>query len=132
MSSVSQYLIFGPSGTLKRMPAQLFNSIEPKYSYEYSSESHKDEIHVAIFEEYEKEINASVTLTCIIEFTGKQNRIVIKKTGGRMGFRGSSLNDEKRSIDDEVIDFILDFSKRFGLTVQKEEEQEAEEQEEET
>src|SRR5699024_10530300 len=125
MSSVSQYLIFGPSGTFERMPAQLFNSIKPKYTYEYTSESNKDEINAAIFEEYEKEINASVPLSCIIEFTGNQNRIVIKKTGGRMWFRGSSLNDEKRSIDDEVIDFILDFSKRFGLTVQKEEEQEA-------
>lgn len=128
MSSVSKYLVFGPAGTLKRMPTQLFSSIEPKYSYKYASSANSDEVHVAIFEKYEKQINASVTLTCIIEFTGKQNRFVLKKTGGRMGFRGSSLDEEKRTIDDEVIDFILDFAKRFGLTVQQEQDQETEEE----
>jgi len=129
MATVSKYLVFGPADTLRRMPSQLFNSIEPKYLYKYESTSNSDEVHVAVYEEYEKQINSSVTLTCIIEFTGKQNRFELKKTGGRMGFRGSSLDEEKRTIDDEVTDFILDFSKRFGLTVQQEKEQEAEENE---
>ena len=111
------------------MPEKLFNDIEPKYLYKYQSTDNGDQVHVAVYEEYEKQINASVTLTCIIEFTGKQNRFELKKTGGRMGFRGSSLDEEKRTIDDEVIDFILDFSKRFGLTIQQEKEQIAEEDE---
>lgn len=126
MSTVSKYLVFGPADTLRRMPGQLFNTIEPKYLYEYKSSESKDEVHVAVYEEYEKQINSSVTLTCIIEYTGKQTRFELKKTGGRMGFRGSSLDEEKRTIDDEVTDFILDFSKRFGLTVQQEKEQEPE------
>lgn len=129
MATVSKYLVFGPADTLRRMPSQLFNSIEPKYLYKYESADTKDEVHVAVYEEYEKQINSSVTLTCIIEFTGKQNRFELKKTGGRMGFRGSSLDEEKRTIDDEVTDFILDFSKRFGLTVQQEKEQQAEDSE---
>ncbi|HKK45091.1 MAG TPA: hypothetical protein VJ964_06185 [Balneolaceae bacterium] len=127
MSTVSKYLVFGPADTLRRMPVQLFNEIEPKYLYKYESSDNKDEVYVAVYEEYEKQINASVTLTCIIEFTGKQNRFELKKTGGRMGFRGSSLDEEKRTIDDEVTDFILDFSKRLGLTVQQEKEKETEE-----
>ncbi|WP_445666575.1 hypothetical protein [Fodinibius sp. AD559] len=127
MATVSKYLVFGPADTLRRMPEQLFNDIEPKYLYKYQSTDNGDEVHVAVYEEYEKQINASVTLTCIIEFTGKQNRFELKKTGGRMGFRGSSLDEEKRTIDDEVIDFILDFGKRFGLTVQQEKEQQVEE-----
>ena len=127
MDSVSKYIIYGPGGTLKRMPGQLFDEIEPKYLYEYNSSEHDDTIHVAVYEEYEKQINARVTLTCIITFTGKKTRFEIKKTGGRMGFRGSSLDEEKRTIDDEVIDFILDFAKRFGLTIQKEKEEEPEE-----
>ncbi|HEX6981348.1 MAG TPA: hypothetical protein VF181_01175 [Balneolaceae bacterium] len=110
------------------MPSQLFNSIEPKYLYKYESSETPDEVHVAVYEEYEKQINASVTLTCIAEFTGKQSRFELKKTGGRMGFRGSSLDEEKRTIDDEVTDFILDFSKRFGLTIQEEKEQEESEE----
>ena len=95
--------------------------------YKYESSSSGDTVHVAVYEQYEKQINASVTLTCVIEFTGKETRIEIKKTGGRMGFRGSSLDEEKRTIDDEVVDFILDFTKRYGLTVQEVQEQETEE-----
>lgn len=129
MSTVSKFLVFGPAGTLHRMPEQLFREIEPKYLYQYKSSEHDDVVHVAVYEEYEKQINASVTLTCVIECTGKENRFELKKTGGRMGFRGSSLDEEKRTIDDEVIDFILDFSKRFGLTVQEVKESESEEEE---
>lgn len=130
MSSVSKYIIFGPADTLRRMPEQLFSTLEPKHLYRYDSTEHKDIVHVAVYEEYEKQINASVTLTCIIEFKGKQCRFELNKTGGRMGFRGSSLDEEKRTIDDEVTDFILDFGKRFGLTVQEEKEQEPKEEKE--
>ncbi len=129
MRSVSKYLVYGPADTLRRMPSQLFSTQEPKYLYQYESSETGDTVHVAVYEEYEKQINASVTLTCIIEFTGKQSRFELKKTGGRMGFRGSSLDEEKRTIDDEVTDFILDFAKRFGLTIQEVKDQEAEEEE---
>lgn len=124
MTSVSKFLVYGPGDTLKRMPSKLFESQDPKYLYKYASDQSGDTVHVAVYEEYEKQINSSVTLTCIIEFTGKQSRIELKKTGGRMGFRGSSLDEEKRTIDDEVTDFILDFCKRFGLTIQEVKEQE--------
>lgn len=119
MNTISKYLVFGPADTLHRMPDQLFKDIEPKYLYKYGSSKHEDEVYVAVYEKYEKQINASVTLTCVIECTGKQNRFELKKTGGRMGFRGSSLDEEKRTIDDDVTDFVLDFAKRFGLTVQE-------------
>jgi len=123
MDSVIKYTIFGPATALKRLPTQLFENLEPKYLYKYDSPDHNDIIHVAVYEEYEKQINASVTLSCVIENTGKKMRFELKKTGGRMGFRGSSLDEEKRTIDDEVVDFILDFGKRYGLTVQQEKEE---------
>ena len=128
MENISKFLVFGPADTLHRMPAQLFREIEPKYMYKYESSEHDDVVYVAVYEEYEKQINASVTLTCVIECTGKQNRFELKKTGGRMGFRGSSLDEEKRTIDNDVTDFVLDFSKRFGLTVQEVKEAKSEEE----
>ena len=128
MENISKFLVFGPADTLLRMPAQLFREIEPKYMYKYESSEHDDVVYVAVYEEYEKQINASVTLTCVIECTGKQNRFELKKTGGRMGFRGSSLDEEKRTIDNDVTDFVLDFSKRFGLTVQEVKEAKSEEE----
>jgi hypothetical protein len=129
MESVSRYNIFGPASALKRMPLQLFENIEPQYLYTYDSSEHKDIVQVAIFEEYEKQINASVTLTCMIIYTGTKMQFIFTKTGGRVGFRGSSMNEEKRTIDDDVIDFIIDFSKRHGLSMQQQQESISEEDE---
>ncbi len=65
----------------------MFKEHPPKFLYEYSPEGSSETIYVAVYEEYEKQINSSVTLTCIVESLGKHNKIVLKKTGGRMGFR---------------------------------------------
>ena len=119
MSTVTKYLLYGPNQTLRRLPAKLFEQSEPKFLYEYKSPSGEVEIFVAVFEQYEKQINATITLTCILECTNSYNRIEMKKAGGRMGFRGSSLSEEK-NIESVVIDFIMDYSKRFGLSLQEE------------
>lgn len=128
MSSTTKYVVFGPSETLKRMAPTLIGDIKPKHLYEYTSSDEKDQLYVAVYEEYEKQINASITVTCIIECTGKQNRFELVSTGGRMGFRGSSLSEEK-TIENELIDYILDFAKRFGLTIQEQKPEEEEKEE---
>jgi hypothetical protein len=122
MDSVSKYIIFGPAVALKRMPVQLFDNLKPDYLYQYDSPANNDIVHVAVYEEYKQQINAGVTLTCIIALSGKKIRFDLIQSGGRMGFRGSSLDKEKRTITDEVVDFIVDFSKRHGLTFQQEQE----------
>lgn len=119
MNSHTTFLVFGPSATLKRMSDKLFKEYAPKFLYEHENMPENDRLFVAVYEEYEKQINSSVTLTCIFESTPKHNKIILKKTGGRMGFRGSSLSEE-RNVEANVVDFILDFGKRFGLTVQEE------------
>ena len=119
MSTLTRYYVYGPNDPLRRMAPKLFESQKPKYLYKYESPDTGDEIFVALYEQYEKQINATVTLVCVIECTDKKNRIELKKAGGRMGFRGSSLSEE-RSIESEVIDFVMDFSKRFGLSLQEE------------
>lgn len=119
MSDLTKYLVYGPVDTLRRMPVKLLDSIEPKYVYKYESDKNKDEVFVAVYEQFEKQINATITLTCIIECTADRNRIELKKAGGRMGFRGSSLSED-RNIESEVVDFIMDFAKRFGLSLQEE------------
>jgi|SRR5699024_7679514 len=123
MNSTHTYIIYGPGTALKRLPTQLFEQYESRYIYKYDSEKHNDIIWVTVFEEYEKEINASLTLTCIFTFTGQKMMFEAQKTGGRIGFRGSSLDDEKRTIEDNVIKFIQDYAQRFGLSVQREKQQ---------
>ena len=119
MSLVTKYIVYGPQSTLRRMTPKLFESVEPKYLYQYNSPANNDEVYVAVYEQYEKQINATITLTCVIECTAKQNRIELKKAGGRMGFRGSSLSEE-HNIEADVVNFVMDFSKRFGLSLQEE------------
>ena len=119
MNSHTTYLVYGPSATLKRMSSKLFSDYEPKFLHIRKFESIQTEIAVAVYEEYEKQINSSVTLTCIFESTPQQNKIVLKKTGGRMGFRGSSLSEEQ-NVEANVMNFIFDFTKRYGLTLQEE------------
>lgn len=131
MSSKHKYIIYGPGSALKRLPVQLFESMQPTYTYNYDSSNHNDVLKVAVFEEYEKQINASVTLTCIFAFTGKKTIFECKKTGGRIGFRGSSLDSEKQTVEDSVIKFIQDYAKRFGLSLQQEEQQSEEDNSEE-
>ena len=128
MSTVTKYLLYGPNQTLRRLPAKLFEQSEPKFLYEYKSSTGDDEIFVAVYEQYEKQLNATITLTCIIECTNSYNRIEMKKAGGRMGFRGSSLSEEK-NIESVVIDFIMDYSKRFGLSLQEEVDKKEDEEE---
>ncbi|MCG8374367.1 MAG: hypothetical protein MI700_12570 [Balneolales bacterium] len=101
------------------MSSKLFSDYEPKFLHIRKFESIQTEIAVAVYEEYEKQINSSVTLTCIFESTPQQNKIVLKKTGGRMGFRGSSLSEEQ-NVEANVMNFIFDFTKRYGLTLQEE------------
>ena len=119
MNNITKYLVYGPNDTLRRLPAKLFDALEPKYLYTYNSSANKDEIYVAVYEQFEKQINATITLTCVIECTSSQTRIELKKAGGRMGFRGSSLSEDK-NIESDVVDFIMDYSKRFGLSLQEE------------
>ncbi|PKD42544.1 hypothetical protein [Rhodohalobacter barkolensis] len=129
MSTVTKYLVYGPNKTLRRIPSKLFEALEPKYLYKYNSSANNDEIYVAVYEQYEKQINATITLTAILECNDDHTRVELKKSGGRMGFRGSSLSEEK-SAESDVIDFIMDFSKRFGLSLQEEVASPASEEEE--
>lgn len=118
MSTITKYLVYGPKDTLRRFPEKLFEANEPKFLYTYNDTSGNQVVYVSVFEQYEKQINATITLTCVLECTDSHNRIEMKKSGGRMGFRGSSLSEDK-NIESNIVDFIMDYSKRFGLSLQE-------------
>jgi len=118
MRSTDKYIVRGPSETVSRMTPHLLKEFDPKYHYSYTGADGKVQIDVAVYEEYQKQINSSVTLTLVSECQGTNLRYEITTTGGRMGFRGSSLNVEQ-SIYESITDFILDFTKRYGMTLQQ-------------
>jgi hypothetical protein len=76
-------------------------------------------LDVAVYEDYDKQFNSSITLTCVFESSPDHNKILLKQTGGTMGFGGNSIDDQKK-VEKIVVDFILDYSKKFGLTVKEE------------
>lgn len=113
-----KYVIFGPADTLKRIGTGLIEELNPKFSYEFQHEDDETLIIVTVFEEYQREINSSTSLTCIYEYSNRSVKYELMPTGGRMGFRGSS-QDERMALVNQVVDYITDFSKRFGLTLQE-------------
>lgn len=119
MNSHTIYLIYGPFASLIRISEKLFTDHPPKFLHSRSFNAIQTKLDVAVYEEYDKEINSSITLTCIFETTPQHNKILLKKTGGRMGFRGSEISGQQ-SLEKSVTDYIFDYSKRFGLTVQEE------------
>ena len=82
MNSHSTFLIYGPSATLLRMALKLFDVHKPKFLHTRSFDELKHTQYVAVYEEYEKQINSSVTLTCIVE-SNPANQDHLKKTGGQ-------------------------------------------------
>src|SRR5690606_22627487 len=96
---------------------ELLNDLKPKYQYEYHSADKEADIYVVVFEEYQRQINSSTSLTGIIEVANKMLKVQMMATGGRMGFRGSSWGAERPLIE-MLTEFVKDFSKRYGLTLQ--------------
>ncbi|TNE68946.1 hypothetical protein EP331_15135 [bacterium] len=118
MNKLRKFVVLGPVDTLRRMGPQLLEDLKPKYVYQYASQENDFYIVTTVFEEYQRLINSSTSLTCVIEYSNKSIKFELMPTGGRMGFRGSA-SDSQRPLVDAVVDFIFDFAKRYGLTPQE-------------
>jgi hypothetical protein len=118
MNKLRKFVVLGPVDTLKRMGPQLLEDLKPKYVYQFASQEQDFYIITTVFEEYQRLINSSTSLTCVIEYSNKSIKFELMPTGGRMGFRGSA-SDSQRPLVDAVVDFIFDFAKRYGLTPQE-------------
>lgn len=118
MNKLRKFVVLGPVDTLKRMGPQLLEDLKPKYVYQFASQEQDFYIITTVFEEYQRLINSSTSLTCIVEYSNKSIKFELMPTGGRMGFRGSA-SDSQRPLVDAVVDFIFDFAKRYGLTPQE-------------
>jgi hypothetical protein len=119
MSVVRKFVIYGPVDTIKRLNQTVIDGTSPTHHFasdRISGNGHY--VDVCIYEEHQKLMNARTSVTLIMEFTGKSAVVEAISTGGRMGFRGSIPSGDQ-SIFESVTDFVIDFSKRFGLTMQE-------------
>jgi len=121
MDSHKKFTIYGPKESLTLLGTNLRNETKPQYFFEYKNNSIDDEIYVALYEEHQKLINSSTTVNVIIKVTPDITYIDYIVTGGRMGFRGSSFaSDTAEPLVQEIVyDFLIDFSRRLGLTIQE-------------
>ncbi|MEX0686307.1 MAG: hypothetical protein WD267_00295 [Balneolales bacterium] len=127
MSTTKTYTIFGPSDTLQKLGVMLTNETKPKYLYSYNSSESEDQVYVGVYEEHHILLNTNICLTCILEYSKKSTKVVLLSTGGKTGFSGGFTDDDP-SIVTKVTDYILDFSRRFGLTIQEKQEESKTEQ----
>jgi len=118
MSVVRKFVIYGPSDTLRRMNQIVIEGTSPHFTYATARDGTNCYVDVCIYEEHQKLLNSSTAVTLIMDFTGKAVHVTAISTGGRMGFRGSAPSEEQ-TIFDIVTDFVIDYSKRFGLTMQE-------------
>lgn len=119
MSVVRKFVIYGPVDTLKRLNQSVIDGTTPTHHFVSDrSTGNGHYVDVCVYEEHQKLLNSSTSVTLIMEYTGKSAVVEAISTGGRMGFRGSIPSDEQ-SIFDTITDFVIDFSKRFGLTIQE-------------
>lgn len=118
MLTSKKFVIFGPFETLKRMAPALQAELAPKYAFKYLSLAERDEVHVFVFEEYQRQHNSSTSLSVVVELSNRSLKVEMFPTGGRMGFRGSSSATDRPAFE-SVLDFLGDFSSRYGLTKQE-------------
>ncbi|MDG5768191.1 hypothetical protein QA596_12055 [Balneolales bacterium ANBcel1] len=119
MATVSQFQIYGPGKTLKSMGAAMQKET-PHVHYFTRSIDEQQSIWVFLYEDQNTAVQSSRCVTCILSEYPDSLSLEIADIGRQSGFRGSQgLNEEP--VYDQLIDFILDYSKQFGLTVQNKE-----------
>ena len=123
MQTAESYVIFGPLDALDKMIPSLTEETSPKFYYKHDTGDERNTVVVCVYEKQKKVTNETDALTTIIEYSGKSVKVQLMPLGGRTGFRGGA-SDGEPPVYDEVKDFILDFTKRFGLTIQENKEEE--------
>lgn len=117
MSTTQKLMVFGPADTLERMSKTILEASTPQYHYHVDLQSGHS-MYVMVFEEHHKLMNSSISVTLVLHYNGNSVRADVVSTGGRMGFRGSNPEGET-PLNEAVTDLILDYGKRFGLTIQE-------------
>lgn len=115
MKNFKRFEIQGPFEALKKLPKNLLEQVKPLHMRVYGK-SEGLGVVVAIYEEFQKPNNTSLSVSLIIEMVGTTMFIELIETGGKQGFSGNYLSDYK-SIYETLVDFTVEFGKRSGLSI---------------
>jgi hypothetical protein len=118
MSTIRKFMVFGPMESLERMSQTFLEGTTPQYTFRSVQPETSHRVDVMVYEEHHKLKNSSLSVTLIMECTGRAVKVDIVTTGGKMGFRGSNPEGDD-PINESITDMVLDYAKRFGLTIQE-------------
>ena len=110
--------MYGPADTIQKLNDHVAVAMKPIYRYGYRSPDQEETITIFIYEEFHKLHNISQCVTLIMEASTISAKIDIITTGGQIGFSHSGFTDEM-NISEQITEFILDYTKRYGLTIQE-------------
>lgn len=122
MANISRFEIFGPSSSLLRM-GDVMEQETPHVHVYCRPVSENERVWVLLYEDQNTAVQSSRCVTCILSETVGKIDIELADIGKQDGFRGTQGTDDI-PVYDQILDFILDFSKQFGLTVQRKEKSE--------
>ncbi|GEM_PF-1434351 len=117
MANIIKLEIFGPISTLKRIGEVMLEET-PHTHYFVRDVSDGQSVRVFIYEDRNTAVHSARCVTCILSEYPSTIRLEIADVGKQSGFRGSQEPDEQ-PVYEQILDFILDFSKQYGLTVQE-------------
>jgi len=117
MANISRLEIFGPASTLKRLGEVMLEETPHTHYFKRDISDGKC-VRVFIYEDRNTAVHCSRCVTCILSEDPSVIRLEIADVGKQSGFRGSQEPDEQ-PVYEQILDFILDYSKQYGLTVQE-------------
>lgn len=115
MKNFKSFEIQGPFEALKKLPKSLLDQTKPIHAKVYGKNDGMGVV-IALYEEFQKPNNTSLSVSLIIEMTGSIMNIDIVESGGKQGFSGNYLSEYK-SIYETLVDFTVDYGKRHGLSI---------------
>ncbi len=116
MANLSRLEIYGPSSTLKRVGEVMLHETPHMHYFSREVAEHQN-VRVFIYEDRNTAVHSARCVTCILSEFPSMVSLEIADVGKQSGFRGSQEPDEQ-PVYEQILDFILDFSKQYGLTVQ--------------
>ncbi|MDI6400607.1 hypothetical protein QLX67_01275 [Balneolaceae bacterium ANBcel3] len=117
MANISRLEVFGPSSTLQRM-GETMQKETPHVHFYKQSTGEGQNIWVFLYEDDNTAVQSSRCVACILSENSHSVSLELADIGKQNGFRGTQGLEEE-PVFDQLLDFILDFSKQYGLTVQK-------------
>lgn len=92
---------------------------ETPHTHYFSRETSDGQfVRVFVYEDRNTTVHCARCVTCILSEYPSTIKLEIVDAGKQSGFRGSQEPDEQ-PVYEQLLDFILDFSKQYGLTVQE-------------